>query len=467
MDTPAPGSAPAVVIGAGISGLACAYRLQKLGVPVTLLEASDGVGGLVGTIEKDGLLLESGPQSFQGTDSLLDLIRQLGIESELLTADPQAPRYVLIRGKLREIPMSPTALLTSSLLGLGTRWKIASEPFRKSRPPAGDESIADFVRRKFGHEILEYLVAPFVSGVYAGDPEKLSLRAAFPTLDEWERQYGSVLRGAIKSRPPKSRRKGPPPLCSFRHGVSTLTRALGAHLGERLLTGARVTSVNQSGGPSTPSADCKFEISVSRDARQETIRARAVILSTPAYIASHLLTAISTALAHTLSGIAYAPVAVVAAEYYAQQIGTHLTGFGFLVPRSEKLRTLGTVWNSSLFPGRAPEGKVAITSFAGGSTDPEIVALPEPQIAAIVYKENAHVLRITGPPLSSSVWRHEKALPQYSLGHGHIVESIRDAERKNPGLFFAANYLEGPSLGKCVDVGTQTADAVQEYLRAS
>lgn len=463
MDTPAPGSAPAVVIGAGISGLACAYRLHQLGVPVTLLEASDGVGGLVGTIEKDGLLLESGPQSFQGTDSLLDLIRQLGIESELLTADPQAPRYVLIRGKLREIPMSPTALLTSSLLGLGARWKIASEPFRKSRPPAGDESIADFVRRKFGHEILEYLVAPFVSGVYAGDPEKLSLRAAFPTLDEWERQYGSVLRGAMKSRPPKAKRTGPPPLCSFRRGVSTLTRALGAHLGERLLTGARVVSVNQSGSGADPS----YEISVSRNARQETIRARAVILSTPAYIASHLLTAISTALAHTLSGIAYAPVAVVAAEYYAQQIGTQLTGFGFLVPRSEKLRTLGTVWNSSLFPGRAPEGKVAITSFAGGSTDPEIVALPEPQIAAIVYKENAHVLGISGPPLSSSVWRHEKALPQYSLGHGHIVESIRDAERKNPGLFFAANYLEGPSLGKCLDVGTQTADAVQEYLRAS
>ena len=143
-----------------------------------------------------------------------------------------------------------------------------------------------------------------------------------------------------------------------------------------------------------------------------------------------------------------------------------------LLPRAEKsLAHAGVKGIVPFVPvfisGRAPEGKVAITSFAGGSTDPEIVALPEPQIAAIVYKENAHVLRISGPPLSSSVWRHEKALPQYSLGHGHIVESIRDAERKTPGLFFAANYLEGPSLGKCLDVGTQTADAVQEYLRAS
>lgn len=461
MSNPAPGSPQAVVIGAGISGLTCAYRLDQLGVPVTLLEASDHPGGLVGTAEKDGLLLESGPQSFQGTDSILDLIRQLGIESELLTADPIAPRYVLIRGKLREIPMSPSALLTSSLLGVGSRFRIASEPFRKSRPPEGDESIADFVRRKFGHEILEYLVAPFVSGVYAGDPEKLSLRAAFPTLDEWEREYGSILRGAMKSRPPKGKRTGPPPLCSFRHGVSTLPRAIAARLSEKLLTSARVASVKQSG----TGADLSYEISLSRAGRDETIRARAVIFSTPAYTASQLLTAVSSALAHTLSGILYAPVAVVAAEYYAPQIGNPLKGFGFLIPRSEKLRTLGTVWNSSLFPGRAPQGRVAITSFAGGSTDPEIVALPEDKIAAIVQEENARILQISGAPLCSTVWRHPKALPQYSLGHSHTVKAIRDAERKNPGLYFAANYLEGPSLGKCVDVGNQTADAVREFLR--
>lgn len=463
MDAPAPGSAQAVVIGAGISGLSCAYRLQQLGVPVTLLEASDRVGGLVGTVEKHGLLLESGPQSFQGTDSILALIRRLGIESELLTADPRAPRYILQRGQLREIPMSPVALLTSSLLGVGSRWKIASEPFRRSRPPEGDESIADFVRRKFGHEILEYLVAPFVSGVYAGDPEKLSLRAAFPSLDEWEREYGSILRGAMKSRPPKGERSGPPPLCSFRHGVAALTQALGARLGEVLRTGARVVSIKQAGH----AVGRNYEISLLRNGREETLRAGAVILATPAYTASRLLGAVSGTLAQTLSGIAYAPVAVVAAEYYAQQIGKPVSGFGFLIPRSEKRRTLGTVWNSSLFAGRAPAGRVAMTSFAGGATDPEIVARPEEEIASIVHDENARVLDISGPPVSWVVWRHEKALPQYSLGHSHVVKAIRDAERALPGLFFAANYLEGPSLGKCVDVGNQTADAVQEYLRAS
>ena len=167
---------------------------------------------MIGTVETDGFLFESGPQSFQGTEALLDLIRELGIEGELCKADPKAPRFVLRHGKLQKVPMSPQALLTSSLLAPGSRWKVISEPLRRTKPPNEEESVANFVRRKFGHEILEYLVAPFVSGVYAGDPEKLSLRAAFPSLEEWEREYGSVLRGAMKSRPAQG--KAAPPVVS-------------------------------------------------------------------------------------------------------------------------------------------------------------------------------------------------------------------------------------------------------------
>lgn len=451
-----------IVVGGGISGLACSFRLQRLGIPVTLLEAADRVGGMVGTVEKDGLLFESGPQSFQGMDSILELIRQLGVENELLTADPRAPRSVLMRGKLHEIPMSPRALLTSSLLTPGSRWKIASEPFRKTRPPSKEESVANFVRRKFGHEILEYLVAPFVSGVYAGDPEKLSLRAAFPTLEEWEREYGSVLRGAMKSRPAKDKRAGPPPLCSFRRGVATLARALGETLGTSLRAGARVIAIHRTGQASAS----KYEIRVASGGREESISAQAVVVAAPAYAASHLVTAVSSPLAHRLSGIAYAPVAVVAAAYYARQVGHSTDGFGFLVPRSEKLHTLGTVWNSSLFAGRARDGMIVMTSFAGGVMEPEIVDKPETEIATIVQDENARVLQITGPPVASAVWRYPRALPQYNLGHGHIVAAIRDDERANPGLFFAGNYLEGPSLGKCVEVGNQTAEAVRLYLQA-
>lgn len=449
------------VIGGGISGLACAYRLWQLGVPVTLLEAEQTAGGLIGTVQQDGFLFETGPQSFQGTDSVLDLIRELGLEVDLCQADPRLPRYVLRNGRLEKIPMSPQAVLTSSLLGVGTRWRVASEALRTTKPPTKEESVAQFVRRKFGHEILEYLVAPFVSGVYAGDPEKLSLRAAFPSLDEWERSYGSILRGAMKSRPAKGAGQGHPPLCSFHHGLAMLTRTLAAKLGESTRLGARVDTLTKTDG----NASGRYQIRFTQNGRTDSIDAMAVVIATPAYVASHLTAAISAPLSRALSGVAYAGVAVVTAGYYAKQVGTVLDGFGVLIPRSEKIRTLGTVWNSSLFPDRGGEGRVTLTSFIGGATDPAIVAMQDEEIEAIVHKENARILDITGQPVVSRVWKHPKALPQYNLGHGHVVETVRESERAIPGLHFAGNYLEGPSIGKCVDRGSQTAEAARAYLR--
>jgi oxygen-dependent protoporphyrinogen oxidase len=449
------------VIGGGISGLACAYRLQQLGVQVILLEAADRVGGLVGTVDQDGFLFESGPQSFQSTEVLLQLIRQLGIEAELCKAHPNAPRFVLQRGHLQKIPMSPQAVLTSSLLGAGSRWRIVSEPFRRTKAPSEEESVANFVRRKFGHEILEYLVAPFVSGVYAGDPEKLSLRAAFPSLEEWEREYGSVLRGAMKSRSAQGRQSLP--LCSFRQGMGTLARAIAGVLGDRLRTGSEVVALCRA----ELRGVAEYAVRVAENGHEETTSAAAVVSAAPAYRASHHLEPISPELARTLAGIAYAAVAVVAAGYYTKQIDQPFEGFGFLVPRSEKYRTLGTVWNSSLFPGRAREGMLTMTSFVGGATDPETMKRAEQDIAAIVQEENARILGITGPPLASAVWKHPRALPQYNLGHAHIVEAIREAERNIPGLFFSGNYTGGPSLGNCVEQGFRTAEAVRDYLQTA
>jgi oxygen-dependent protoporphyrinogen oxidase len=414
------------------------------------------VGGLVGSVQKDGFLFESGPQSFQGTEPLLELIREVGIEGELQRADPRAPRFIYLRGRLQKIPMTPQGLMASSLLGLKSRAKIVSEPFKRTKPPTKEESVADFVRRKFGHEILEYLVAPFVSGVYAGDPEKLSLKAAFPSLEEWEREYGSVLRGAIKSRPDKEKRSGPPPLCSFKDGVGSLAGAIAEKLGNSVRVRAKVASVGRS---------ANYQVCVEYGGRNEILEAAAVVVSTPAYTAGHIAVQISSPLMHTLSGVAYAPVAVVACGYYDRQIAEKLDGFGYLVPRSEKVRTLGTVWNSSLFAGRAPAGAVAITSFIGGATDPKIVDHSDDEILAIVQDENARILQISGSPVASALWKYPKALPQYNLGHGHVVEAIRDGERANPGLFFCGNYLEGPSLGKCVETANQTALAIQRHLQ--
>src|ERR1700735_2802950 len=454
------GSKHVIVVGAGLAGLACTHRLSQLGVEVTVLEAADRAGGLLGTIHKDVFLFESGPQSFQTTETLLRLIRELGIESELQKGVRPPPPSFRPHSRLQKIPTSPQAMLTSSLLGAGSRWKILSEPFRKTHPPASEESVASFARRKFGDEILEYLVGPFVSGVYAGDPEKLSLKAAFPSLDEWEREYGSVLRGAKKARSRKAPRE-PESLCSFQQGVATLPNAMAAKLGDLLRTRTRAVSINRLGSAGSET----HELQIQSGENLGTLHAASIVLATPAYVSAHLLESISAQLGHTLSGIAYAPVAVVAAGYYQQQVGEPMNGFGFLVPRGEKLHTLGTVWNSSLFPGRAPRGSITVTSFTGGATNPEIAENPEEEIAKIIQSENERILKIIGSPVASAVWKYPRALPQYNLGHGHVVESIRDAERKLSGIFFAGNYLEGPSIGKCVENGFQTAEAVQNYLQ--
>lgn len=450
-----------VVIGAGISGLACAYRLQQLKIPCLLFEGSDHPGGLLGTVERDGFLFESGPQSFQSTDTLTALIGELGISGELLKADPRAPRYVLQRGRLKQIPMSPQSLLASSLLSAGSRWKLASEPFRKTRPPGHDESVAEFVRRKFGHEILEYLVSPFVSGVYAGDPETLSLKAAFPSLDQWEREYGSVLRGAMKSRGSKTEHKKPPSLCSFRHGVATLPRTIAKLLGETLRAGGPVRAVRRSSAP----AEAAFEVQTEMLGRADTLRASAIVLCTPAYVSAQLLASVSSRLGTALSGIAYAPVAVVAAAYGRAQVANILHGFGFLVPRKEEMRVLGTIWNSSLFPGRAPRDKVVMTTFLGGATDRDIVSNSRDEIAAAAQADNSRILGIAGNPAASEVWTYQKALPQYNLGHHHAIEEIRNGQREVPGIFLGGNYLEGPAIGKCVEQGFRTAEAVRDFLQ--
>jgi len=203
---PAPTAYPVLVIGGGISGLACAYHLQQAGIPVRLLEAGSRAGGVIATKENVRFRFELGPQSCLASESLLRLISTLGLKDQLLYANPRAPRYILVGGQLVAAPLAPPSLLTTPLFSVGTKWRLITEILRRTHPPAEDESIAAFVRRKFGDELLDRLVAPFVSGIYAGDPERLSLRAAFPKIHEFESQYGSVLRGAINRGRRRARR---------------------------------------------------------------------------------------------------------------------------------------------------------------------------------------------------------------------------------------------------------------------
>ena len=447
------------IIGAGISGLACALRLKELGVAVRVLEAAENPGGVISTIRHDGFLFESGPQSFQLTPELRGLIRAAGLEAEILEAPMHTPRYILRNGKLLLAPMSPPALVTTSLLSVSSKMRVFSEPFRRSQPAAApDESLADFVRRKFGTEILEYLAGPFVSGVFAGDPEKLSVRSAFPTMALWESEYGSVIRGAMKSRSGSDHVR--PTLASLKEGMSSLLQALAAKLGDSLSTRTPASSVS-------PVDSSGWRIRVSGAAQQSEIQADAIVLAAPSYEAAKLIAPLARpALSAALSGIPYAPVAVVAQAYSREHVGHTLEGFGFLIPRSSKLRTLGVIWNSSLFPGRCPEGTVLITSFLGGATDPALVALNESEIADHVQRDIGNLLQIIHPPVAQHIWRHARALPQYNLGHAQRVAVIRGELANLPGIFVAGNYLDGPSMGNCVTQAFNTAKSVHDYLSA-
>jgi len=450
-------SLPALVIGAGISGLACAYALQQAGVEVQVLEASERPGGLIRSERRDGFLLELGPQSFSGTAALRRLCLDLGIESQVQEAPARAPRFVLLDGALKPVPLSPPAFFASSFVGAGTKWALVRDIFGKTSPPPEEESIAAFARRKFSAELLDKLVGPFVSGIYAGDPEKLSLRGAFPQLYEAEKAAGSVVRGAIRVAK-QSRKPGEPrerrTLESFRDGNETLVHALAEKLGDALHLQTCVSAIHRS------SDGAAFAVEAAVDGKPQSFSAHSVILALPTNGTAALLSGMAPDLASALQGIAYAPVAVVSLGYRKGDVGHNLDGFGFLVPRSAGWQTLGSVWNSSLFAGRAPEGHALLTSFVGGATNPGAARLAAVELVELVHREMAPVLRLTQPPAFSHVTPYERAIPQYNLGHPARVEALEKLPERAPGLFLTGNYLHGPAVGACVEQAQAVAKQV-------
>lgn len=450
-----------LVIGGGISGLACAFRLHAMKLPVLLVERNARFGGIIDTIEKDGFRFDIGPQSFLSTAPLESLITELALSSELLRAKPRAPRYILHHGRLVAAPLSPPALLTTPLFGWRTKLRIFAEPFRRTRSPDADESVAAFVRRKFGEDLLANLVAPFISGVYAGDPEWLSLASAFPIARRLEAEHGSLIRGALKSM--RNGAPSRPLLSTFRNGLATLTGAMATRLGDCARINCEVAMIRR--GASGEEAG--FNVALSCGRSIEPMHVSAIIVATPTEQAARLLGVIEPRISETLGHIEYASVAEIAAGYRLKNISSPMLrergGFGFLVPRSEGLRSLGTVWTSTLFPGRAPEGAASFTTFMGGATDPAIRGCTDDQIAATAHAELARILDIRGTPLVQQVARWDRALPQYNIGHGAIIRSLEESCAGVPGLFLAGNYLTGPSLGACIEQANTVAESVAKF----
>jgi oxygen-dependent protoporphyrinogen oxidase len=457
----------ALVVGAGISGLATAYALQKAGTATRVVEAAARPGGVIQSLKRDGYLIECGPQSFSGNGYISAMCRDLGILDERVLADPKAPRYVLIDGKLQNVPMGP-GLLASAFMSGGTRTAILRDIFGSSESPEPDESVASFVRRKFSGTLLDRLVGPFVSGIYAGDPEKLSLRAAFPILYEAEKAAGSITRGVFKVIKQRKAGNGTQPrvpkekltLQSFREGNETLIRAIAARLAERLTCGTMVTRIEALDSGQEPKA-ARFRVSLRGLRGDETVDTERLILSVPTETAGRLLEPLDLGFAAQLSAIAYAGVAVVSLGYRKGDVGDSLAGFGFLVPRSSGLSILGTVWNSSLFSGRAPDGQALLTSFVGGATNPGAMNKSPEQLVAQVHGEMAPLLGLRKEPVFSNVTIWQRAIPQYNLGHTSRIAAIESLRSRFPGLYFSGNYLNGPAIGTCVEQAMKVADEVR------
>jgi protoporphyrinogen/coproporphyrinogen III oxidase len=471
-----------VIIGAGISGLACAYRLKQLGVQCLVLEAGARPGGVIATSRQDGYLFELGPQCPRFAEPVWKLVKDLQLENEFVAGDPAVKRYIFRHGALHPAPFSPAGLLTTRLVKLSSKFRILTEALRSTRPPSQEETLAEFVTRKFGSDVVDNLADPIISTIFFGDAYKMGMESAFPALVEWERNYGSLVRGAIRTRNsrhqavasgrealsvPATANSGSmkvtdalPSLGSFRSGMARLPERLAKELREAIRYGVRVERVTQQKGEAREPTVWRIAL-----ANGEIMDAQHVVLSVPAYEAACMMASSVPALARELGAIEYTPMSCVSSGYDRHQVKNRLDGFGFMVPRKEGLKTICTFWNSSLFPGQAPQGKVLMTSFVRSGPDGDSGAFDEEALARAIAAENAAFLGITGEAAVRHVWNHPRALPQYNVGHGKRVVAIRYFLPGLANLHLAGNYLKGRSIGDCVELAFQVAGNVHSQLR--
>ncbi len=446
-----------VVIGAGLTGLTAAHFLNRRGCRVRVLERSERPGGVIRSIREEGFLVEGGPNVMSVDDPLLlDFFRDIGLESEVLAASPAAhQRFIVRRGRPVPIPTSLWSFLRTPLLSAAGKLRLLSEPFAARAEPGAEDSVAGFTRRRLGVEALDYAVNPLVAGIYAGDPERLSVRHAFPSLHHLERRYGSLTCGgiatAMRRGPPRKRFKARS--ISFRSGLQAIVDAIGAELGNALSTGVTIDAL-EPGPPFT----VRFRSAL---LGAEMLAADAIVLAVPGHAAARLPFAPTTAeRLSVLREVEYPAVASVALGFPRAAVRHPLDGFGVLVPAREDLHILGTLFTSSLFAGRAPEGSVLLTTYVGGTRQPELAALPDQALCRIVQDDLETLLGVEGEPTFRRVTRHAHAIAQYNLGYQRFHDAMEEAELQLPGLFMGGALRDGPSMGACIRAGIKLAARV-------
>jgi protoporphyrinogen/coproporphyrinogen III oxidase len=450
---------PVAIIGGGITGLTAAFYLKQRGIPFALFEAAERVGGVIQSVRRNGYLAEFGPNSILETSPVIsDLVRELGLESRRVYSNPSAEkRYVVRDKKPVAIPNSAASFLTTPLFSLPAKLRLLVEPFIGSAPEGLEESIAQFVQRRLGQEFLDYAIDPLVAGIYAGNPQLLSVSQAFPKLHALEQRYHSLFLGQILGARARKRSgevsKQSAKKFSFDDGLQVLIDALQARLDGDIQTTARIRCLRRT--------DEGWLIEFERS----QVEFSAVLLALPSHkIASLDIKTTPTLNVSSLGEVYYPPVASVVLGFRRADVAHPLDGFGMLIPEKENFNILGALFSSSLFPNRAPTGEVAITCYIGGARNP-LLPLGTPEVLTeIAVKDLETILGVRGRPTFQHVTVYRRAIPQYNLGFGKFRALMNDMELKAPGLFVAGHARDGISLSDSIVSGHNVAGRINTFL---
>jgi protoporphyrinogen/coproporphyrinogen III oxidase len=465
-----------LIVGSGVSASSLAHTLLKDSPELSILmtEARDVVGGNVISREEGGYIWEEGPNTFQPAPHIMRLAVDVGLKDELVLADHTLPRFVYWDKRLFALPMGPQDIPTFRLLSIpgAIRAGLGAAGFVLPNFSGKEESIKEFITRHLGAEVFSKMIDPFVSGVYAGNPAKLSMAAAFKKIYALQELGGTsgIVEGAL-IRIGQKKRDAPPvdpelptwkggALGSFSKGLGMLPKAVAAKLGgERVRLGWSLTSL-------TRTDDGRYRAVYDTAAGQRTLTARSVALTAPAGAAASILSELAPE-AKALEDIHYPCVWSVTLAYPKSEFKEPLKGFGNLIPRSMGVRTLGCIWSSCLFPGRAPEGMELLLSYIGGAQDPEIADLSEGEVVAAVDGDIKDILMKAGSdvrPKVVGVRKWPRAIPQYNVGYFSIMDKVKGALKDSPGVFLGGNYTSGVAFGDCVQWGMDAAKEIAEYV---
>lgn len=471
-----------VIAGAGLSGLSTAYALEqlaaqeKLELEVTVVEKELRCGGKIWSIRDHGYLCEWGPNGFlDNKPATLELCAQLGLNDVLQRSNDNArKRFVYADKQLHQLPENALMFLRSELLSWFGKMRLVGEIMVPKKKDAQDETLADFGRRRLGAEALNKLIAPMAGGIFAGDPETMSVKSCFPRIAELEQQYGGLLRALLKLARKKRQEKkagqqvasaaGPGGvLTSFDDGIQVLVDRLREQIGARSITGTEVRAIHKVDGAADGNdAGAQYRVELDDGS---SLDADVVISAVPAYAAATIFAGLEPTAARLLAEIPYASMNVVCFGYSAADLDCELDGFGYLIPRQEHCSVLGTLWDSSIFTCRADEGKVLLRSMMGGATNPAAIDLTDDQVQILVQADLKRIMGITSPPEFVRIFRHERAIPQYVVGHAQRLTEIKDALAHHPGVILTGNAYAGIGLNDCVANGQKAARQALDVIR--